>query len=200
MINYQLFRRNTDAANMVTTVNVVISIASLITIIKGYFEVTVFLLFAAVLLDHVDGMLARGIGKNNKVQRVFGKAFDSYADLLNFCVVPALTLIVVLDNYAGILVAASIIIFGVYRLCNFDTLDNPKDDTGLQTTYMAFAFCCLFSLYVDFQLPKPVLAIGCAIISLFQVSSFKIVLPSSKKLLIYIPANFALIKLLPLAI
>ena len=72
--------------NALTILNMFLGFLSIIFIMKGqYFEAGLFILLAG-LMDIFDGKIARSLGISSK----FGVEFDSMADTISFCVVPAI--------------------------------------------------------------------------------------------------------------
>ena len=71
--------------NSVTAANIVVGFIAMLAAADGKFRLAVYLLFIAMLLDLVDGRLARKLGATSK----FGQEMDSLSDSLSFCAAPA---------------------------------------------------------------------------------------------------------------
>jgi phosphatidylserine synthase len=80
-------RQHVRPANVVTSLSICAGFLALVATSSQLALATALVLLAA-LLDVVDGALARRAGGD----RTFGAQLDSLADLLCFCVVPALAL------------------------------------------------------------------------------------------------------------
>ena len=67
--------------NSVTAANIVVGFVSMLAAADGRFNLAVYLLVCAVLLDMADGLLARKLHVTSK----FGQEMDSLSDSLSFC-------------------------------------------------------------------------------------------------------------------
>lgn len=146
-----------DGANLVTTLNVFIAALALMLTFNGFALAPVLLVFIAILLDHLDGYLARRFYSHNSLNRSFGKQLDTLADLVNFNVVTAMLVFAQCREYplfAGV-TAALLVVCGAIRLSHF-TLQNNTDAEaafGLQTPYSAFITLVLLMLQAAGKLP-----------------------------------------------
>ncbi len=107
--------------NSVTLFNLVLGFIAIIVIIREEFVIAAFLIFLCMILDGIDGRLARKLATHNPI----GKDLDSLADLVSFGVVPALLLyqMYLVDLGAiGISVAALVPVCGAIRLAKFNTM------------------------------------------------------------------------------
>lgn len=72
--------------NMVTALSVVLAVMALLQAVAGNFETAAWFVIWCVLLDRVDGVIARIMNATSK----FGEQFDSLADMIAFGLVPAI--------------------------------------------------------------------------------------------------------------
>ncbi|MFB4361299.1 CDP-alcohol phosphatidyltransferase family protein [Pantoea sp. BS_8] len=178
-----------DGANLVTMLNLLIAALALILIFSGQRFLPLLLVFAAILLDHLDGYLARRFYAHDNLKRGFGKQLDTLADLVNFNVVTAMLVFAQCREYpllAGM--AAALLLFcGAVRLSHF-TLQNgdgPEASFGLQTPYAAFIVLVLLMLQMAGRLPGgeiSVLALS-AFFALLQITCVPIRMPDNRLLI-----------------
>jgi CDP-diacylglycerol--serine O-phosphatidyltransferase len=105
--------------NSVTAANIVVGFLSMLAAADDRFELAVYLLVVAVLLDTFDGRVARWLHATSK----FGQEMDSFSDAVSFCVAPAfLAQRAILQELAGVGVVVSCLylVAGVYRLVRFN--------------------------------------------------------------------------------
>ncbi len=98
------------------------------------------LILLAMILDGLDGNLARGLNATSQ----FGAELDTYVDMTAFGVAPAILVYekAVLSGYkmTGLLLSLAIVISGVIRLARFKAQDDfrgQKGYTGLPITISA---------------------------------------------------------------
>ena len=124
-------RQHVGAANLVTSVSICAGFLALVAASSQLALATALVLLAA-LLDVVDGALARRAGGD----RTFGAQLDSLADLLCFCVVPALTLHHVSSSHqplTGVLAGSCVVLAGAWRLSRFPLVQEQGHFVGLPT-------------------------------------------------------------------
>jgi len=110
--------------NIVTATNVAAGFLSMLLAADGRFEAAVYLLFAAIFLDMLDGRLARLLHATSSL----GQQLDSFCDFLSFGCAPAfLVHRALLRNLgpAGALVAIAYLLAGLYRLARFNLRSDP---------------------------------------------------------------------------
>lgn len=167
-------------------------------VISEHFTQAVWFIFFGVLCDAFDGRLARMGGRES----LFGKEFDSLADMISFGVAPALMMIFLIlkptEKYAFILQIGWLIGF-IYLLCaavrlaRFNVLTHPmlpiaerlkgtKDFLGLPVPAAAGMVASLVLVYTSFDvqslellMPILMLAIAILMISNIPYPSFKTV-------------------------
>lgn len=105
--------------NAVTAANIVLGFLSMLAAADGRFELAVYMLVLAVLLDTFDGRVARLLKATSK----FGQEMDSFSDAVSFCVAPAfLAQRAMLQDLAGlgVIVSCLYLVAGVFRLVRFN--------------------------------------------------------------------------------
>ncbi|CBG39483.1 CDP-diacylglycerol--serine O-phosphatidyltransferase [Helicobacter mustelae] len=105
--------------NLFTAGSIFLGIVSIIFSSRGLFEEACWLVLISMILDGLDGRVARLTNTTSK----FGIEFDSLADVVAFGVAPAMLLYFYSGiNYGryGILISAVFVIFGAIRLARFN--------------------------------------------------------------------------------
>lgn len=105
--------------NLLTASSVFVGVLSIIASSQGNFEKASILLFIAMVLDGLDGRVARMTNTTSK----FGVEFDSLADIVSFGVAPAMLLYFYTGhNFGkfGAMVSAMYVVFGAIRLARFN--------------------------------------------------------------------------------
>ena len=168
------------------------------TVISSYFTEAVWFILLGVICDAFDGRLARMGGRES----LFGKEFDSIADVISFGVAPALMMIFLIlkpsgENDSilqiGWLIGFIYLLCAAVRLSRFNVLTNPilprskrlkdtKDFLGLPVPAAAGMIASLVLAYINsgfdmhsFELVMPLLmlAIAFLMISNIPYPSFK---------------------------
>ncbi|MBX7081746.1 MAG: CDP-alcohol phosphatidyltransferase family protein [Nannocystaceae bacterium] len=130
------------APNLVTAMGMGFGLASLVASYEGRFVDAAWLIIWAVLVDRLDGLVARSLRATSD----FGVQMDSFADAINFGVAPAFLVFVTLEHapaigFAGgtgrsVLLAACGLwaLANVFRLAKFNVVaEQPA--TGLKVFY-----------------------------------------------------------------
>jgi CDP-diacylglycerol--serine O-phosphatidyltransferase len=175
-----------------------LQISSLQAQVTNYYKQAVWLLLAAVIFDSLDGRLARLGGKES----LFGKEFDSLADIVSFGMAPALMVFFLIlspqtgPEYfvkVGWLVGFLYLLCGAIRLARFNVLTRPvqrpfpvkdrlaNDFIGLPIPAAAGTVASIVLVVVEHQLPKPMgivilgflLLIAVLMVSTVRYPSFK---------------------------
>jgi len=165
-------------------------------LISAHFTQAVWFIFFGVVCDIFDGRLARMGGRES----LFGKEFDSIADVISFGLAPTLMVIFLIlkpeDNHESVFQIGWLIGF-IYLLCasvrlaRFNVLTNPilpkakrfketKDFLGLPVPAAAGMIASLALTYISFDMkgfefvmPILMLAIALLMVSNIQYPSFK---------------------------
>lgn len=115
--------------NLVTSANIAAGFLSIAAAAEGRFEVAVYLLIAAVLLDTLDGPVARKLDATSK----FGQEMDSFSDALSFGAAPALLVYWAVLEPMGWMGLASGLLFllaAVFRLARFNLTSDAHEKSG----------------------------------------------------------------------
>ena len=164
-------------------------------VISSYFTQAVWFIFFGVVCDAFDGRLARMGGRES----LFGKEFDSIADVISFGVAPALMMIFLIlkpskENESilqiGWLIGFVYLLCAAIRLARFNVLTNPilpkgerlkgtKGFLGLPVPAAAGMVASLVLVYVSFDvrgfelvMPLLMLAIALLMVSNIPYPSF----------------------------
>ncbi len=127
-------RRKYLVPNAVTVGNVFCGFLSVIYGASGRFEKAAIAIFIAIILDGLDGRVARKLKATSK----FGVEFDSFSDLISFGVAPALLVYhwcfrVPADEF-GVIVAFIYCVCAATRLARFNIMPpDTKKFVGLPT-------------------------------------------------------------------
>lgn len=133
--------------NVITMLNLVAGFFSMLMSIQERYEYAVWLVFLALILDSLDGHVARIFGN----QTEFGKELDSLADVVSFVVAPCIFVTKVLFPHVSLALLAVVIVYlcaGVFRLARFNVhptcsgcfegLPTPAGALTLMMTMLAF--------------------------------------------------------------
>lgn len=157
--------------NSVTAANIVVGFIAMLAAADGKFKLAVYLLFVAMLLDLVDGRLARKLGATSK----FGQEMDSLSDSLSFCAAPAFlahqAILAPLEGL-GVAVAAAYVLAGVFRLARFNLMSNEHEKADQTTgvpTPVAAGYLMALVLMRD-QIPVPAAATVILIFAMLMMS------------------------------
>lgn len=165
--------------NLMTLGNLYCGYLSISYIISGDVRNATILIFIALMLDALDGRMARILG----VADDMGKQLDSLADIVSFGVAPAFlasyTYLIDFDPY-GLLIAGLFPLFGCYRLARFNITpaeESLKHFKGIPITFAGglVAFLVLLENWIHVSI-FIIIFFGLAIL---MVSTIKI--PSFKK-------------------
>ena len=159
-------RQHVRPANLVTSVSICAGFLALVATASRLALATVLVLLAA-LLDGVDGALARRAGGD----RTFGAQLDSLADLLCFCVVPALALHHASASQrpvTGVLAGSCVVLAGAWRLSRFPLVQEQGHFVGLPTPAAGVTIMVL-----ALATPSAVALVGAVALSALMVSSIR---------------------------
>lgn len=174
------------------------AVAGLLDQASLFYKQAVWLLLGGVIFDSLDGRLARMGGKES----LFGKEFDSLADVVSFGVAPALMVFFlilspvtgpVFFQKIGWLVGFAYLLCGAIRLARFNVLTRPiqrsyavsdrlsKDFLGLPIPAAAGTVASLVLVLLEHELPRPLamavlgflLLVAALMVSVVRYPSFK---------------------------
>lgn len=170
--------------NLFTAGSIFLGILSIVAASNDRFIPACWLIVISMILDGLDGRVARLTNTSSK----FGVEFDSLADVVAFGVAPAMLLFFYAgESYGriGQVVSALFVIFGAIRLARFNitTFNEPNFFIGLPIPSAAI-FIVLwilidldYSLFATSMLP---LLIGAFVVGILMVSNIRY--PSFKKM------------------
>jgi CDP-diacylglycerol--serine O-phosphatidyltransferase len=163
---------NKSYANTITLLNIIFGTLSLISTMRGDFNTAAIFILLAVLMDGLDGKVARRLD----IMSQLGKELDSLCDLVSFGVAPALLIYAqVLDPYIyslGVLAAVLYIVCGAFRLARFNVLNISDYFIGIPIT-MAGAIVAVISLLAAW-LPSTLILAILLLLAIMMVSNFKV--------------------------
>lgn len=170
------FVRFFDLANGVTALNILLSFAALVVAQQGYLSWAASIICLAAILDFVDGHIARTWLAGDVPRRAFGKHLDSFADLLNFSVAPALIMILLTPSFLAAFAGSALVLSGVLRLAVFaiNDPDAPVGYRGLPTTYSGLLFALAFQAVAAGRVVADELVLLAFLIAVLQVTNLKL--------------------------
>ncbi|OCA87728.1 CDP-diacylglycerol--serine O-phosphatidyltransferase [Bacillus sp. FJAT-27225] len=147
-------------------------------IMNGDIRNATILIFIAMMLDALDGRVARILGVSNE----FGKELDSLADVVSFGVVPAyLAVHTYFADFGmtGMVLAGIFPLFGAYRLARFNLTQSDASLNHFQGVPITFAgglvtFLILFHNSIPVVLFAAIYLLLCYLMaSTLKIPSFK---------------------------
>jgi len=158
-------------ANFITFLNLIFGSAAIIYTINEKYDAAGVLILLAVLMDSLDGKIARRLQTSSD----FGKELDSLCDMVSFGVAPAVLIYaqILIEPYTYIGLAAALLFIacGAFRLARFNILNLNGYFLGLPIT-LAGGFLAVFALLGGFS-PLVFLLLLVAL-SIFMVSTINI--------------------------
>lgn len=163
-------------ANLLTLLNLVLGMASLMLSVQGAYETAALLVIVGMAFDGLDGRVARALG----ISSDFGKQLDSLSDIVTFGVAPAIIMwdVVLRDmGVLGAVIACAFPVAGALRLARFHVQTGQKHYfVGLPIT-AAGGILSTFALYHGliplFWLPILTVALSYLMISKTRYPNFK---------------------------
>ena len=140
----RLYRRRYVFPNLVTLANLFCGFLAIIYATSFRFNQAVFALLLAIILDGLDGRVARRLNATSR----FGLELDSFSDLVSFGVAPAILMyrwcfLSVADEF-GVMVCFVYVIAAALRLARFNiSAENLISFQGLPSPAAAFAVAAL---------------------------------------------------------
>ncbi|MGI1657760.1 MAG: CDP-diacylglycerol--serine O-phosphatidyltransferase [Desulfitobacterium sp.] len=158
--------------SLFTLGNLFFGFLAIIWTMDGDYQVAAGLIILSVLMDSMDGKVARRLS----VSTDFGKELDSLCDVVSFGVAPAiLTYKVLLEGHMGfwgVLLAAVFALCGAVRLARFNILNITTHFLGVPITFAGGIMALLVLFYQS--LPWIIYPIAMALLAFLMVSSFKV--------------------------
>jgi CDP-diacylglycerol---serine O-phosphatidyltransferase len=158
--------------NSLTLLNLLCGFLSIIFIFKEEKYIVIILIFAGFIFDSLDGALARKFNVTSKI----GVELDSLADAFSFVCAPALITYFWLFNEStlGLIASSLIMVFGIYRLANFNVIESKPYFIGLATPI--FTIIILSFLILDLEkiiTNQPLLFILITVLGYLMISKIK---------------------------
>ena len=138
--------------NLMTICNLLFGCIAIVQVFSGRTHIACLLIFAAAVMDFLDGFVARLLNAQNSI----GKELDSLADAVTFGVAPGMILFQLLawafaqktnaieTNTAFFYPAFLVTAFAILRLAIFNTTENKLDRfKGMPTPAVAIFVACL---------------------------------------------------------
>ncbi|MCL6592720.1 MAG: CDP-diacylglycerol--serine O-phosphatidyltransferase, partial [Alicyclobacillus sp.] len=164
--------------SLLTVGNLVLGMLALVLSLQGYTDDAALLVVIGMVLDGMDGRLARWL----HAESAFGKELDSLSDIVTFGVAPALIMYEVVlqdEGWAGWVVAALFPVCGALRLARFNVQTRSTHYfVGLPIT-AAGGILATMALYkniltpADIILPLAMLVLSILMISQVRYPNFK---------------------------
>jgi CDP-diacylglycerol--serine O-phosphatidyltransferase len=164
--------------SLLTTGNLFCGFLALILTAQGRFVEAAVAIFVAMVMDILDGKVAR----LTKTTTQFGVEFDSLADVVSFCVAPAFMLYTVaLESLgrAAWLGGFLFVICGALRLARFNVYSGVSDRryfVGLPTPAAAGTVASVVLLVGDDDISRwqgAAIAVGTYLVAVLMVSTFR---------------------------
>lgn len=140
--------------NLFTAASAFLGVISVISSIQGNYTKAIIYVVLSLVLDGLDGRVARLTKTTSK----FGIEFDSLADLVAFGVAPAILFYIVIGvqfGKFGALIAAMFVVFGAIRLARFNVTTGtyePNVFIGLPIPTAAIVSVLWIGVYLDYEI------------------------------------------------
>ncbi len=155
-----------------TLANLLFGFMAIIFAFDHQLRMSVAMIMLAVLMDSLDGKVARRFKANSD----FGKELDSLCDVVSFGLAPAVLIYVfIFDSYWsfwGSWVSAFFAICGAVRLARFNILASSDYFVGVPITF-AGGFMALLLLFID-KISWQIYPVSMVILGLLMVSSLQV--------------------------
>jgi len=171
--------------NLFTAASVFCGVFSMTSALNAEFDKAAWLIFLSLILDGLDGRIAR---ITNTCSR-FGIEFDSLADIVAFGVAPAILMYLFVGNEFGrfgVVVSALFVIFGAVRLARFNVMTSsvePSVFIGVPIPVAAVFIALLILLFEKYGIAKQYgvfIMLSAVMVSFLMVSNIRY--PSFKKI------------------
>lgn len=163
-------RHEINLANTLTVLNGLVGFISIWLTLEGLVILAAQVLLLAVLLDALDGRVARRRGGGSEM----GMELDSLADIVSFGVAPALFVYragLVVGGLLGVFAVSSLVVAGIIRLARFNIVKKGEYFMGLPIPAQAL-FLITYHLS-DYVLPPEVFTVVVVALALLMVSTLK---------------------------
>ena len=161
-----------SSANTITLINIIFGSLSLVSNLHGNYKAAALFILLAVLMDGIDGRIARRLGAISDM----GKELDSLCDLVSLGVAPSLLLysqvLYVYPYSIGLLAAILYIMCGAFRLARFNVLNIKEYFVGIPIT-LSGALLAVISLLAS-AISDYIIIVTVIFLSLMMISNFKV--------------------------
>lgn len=161
--------------NIITLFNLLFGSLSLLYTFKGEYSYAAISIILAVLMDSMDGRVARRLHTASEL----GKELDSLCDLVSFGVAPSILIYIQLFSssqgfMSGIALVATLlyIVCGALRLARFNVLGCSDHFLGIPIT-LAGALMAIISLFAAL-LPNLIVIVIMLMLACLMVSNLKV--------------------------
>lgn len=140
--------------NLFTAASAFVGVISIISTAAGFYWKAIFFIILSLILDGLDGRVARLTNTTSK----FGTEFDSLADIVAFGVAPAMLFYYTIGHTfgkLGSLITAMFVVFGAIRLARFNVTTGtyePSVFIGLPIPIAAVTLSFWIGLYLDYKI------------------------------------------------
>ena len=124
------FRKLFKLPDVFTLLNVSMGLLAILLVISDRYYFAITALILAVVLDYLDGRVARMIGREGD----FGKQLDSLADTISFGVAPAIFGFTLIQTKFAVIVFALFLFAGVLRLARYNIIEFNGEFAGMPIT------------------------------------------------------------------
>jgi CDP-diacylglycerol---serine O-phosphatidyltransferase len=159
-----LYRRRYAVPNAVTVGNMFCGFLAILYASSGRFEKAVYAILIAILLDGLDGRVARKLNATSK----FGIEFDSFSDVVSFGIAPAILMYHWAFNSSanefGVAIAFFYALCAASRLARFNiAAENLSSFTGLPTPGAAIFVVSVVNTAPTAQSSYLIVGVGCIV-------------------------------------
>ena len=163
--------------NLFTAASIFVAVLSIIQSSQGKFSQAAWFIILSLILDGLDGKIAR----LTKGESKFGVEFDSLADIVAFGVAPAMLIYFQIGHKFGkfgILIVALYVVLGAVRLARFNITTNKNDPNifiGLPIPAAALFLVSLAQLEYKYTLSyiEPIILLFTLLVAILMVSNFR---------------------------
>jgi phosphatidylcholine synthase len=147
------------AVHVFTASGVVLALGATLAVIDGQYSEMFVWLAAALVVDGVDGSLARWQDVGRRLPRFSGERLDLVIDYITYVFVPALALLLSgqLSGVTGLILAAGILMSSLYHFSDQASKGDDYSFIGFPAIWNIVAF------YL-FAFPLPVWLVGCIVV------------------------------------
>lgn len=154
----------------------ILSIAAIWLVLEGEFNFAIILSAFAVVLDTLDGIIARKMNLTSK----FGALLDTYIDLVNYLIFGSILLRGYIGNSIFVFILiCMMIVFGIMRLARLN-IEGLKSDgeknylEGLTTVHMSFAVISGYFLQEFLKVHDYIILFILGVFAFLMISKIKV--------------------------